>query len=241
MNSDENLIEIASARCLHQFYLLGSGGSQSHDSLASSHEYLIAYLQDFRVLDSICDTGEVWENPTDSPSPETLSYSWLLWQKKEQVKRLAWASFACDCTLTALTGRRGIVELSQLPKRMPCSEEIWEASTPAAWKSLSKTRPHLAKGALFSCCARSVIAGNAAPDDLSIFGKKLTAQFISRLLWDVKLSQSVERSHGFELGLEFLSDAHSRTKSRLLRGLDGLRKSLSSPSTVTGLIHHKYD
>lgn len=135
-------------------------------------------------------------------------------------------------------GKRGIIDLSELPQYLPCSEALWEAPNAASWKAFLNMQPQRANDALFSTCLHSVLADEPVQADLSVFGKKLCAQGIGRLLSDLKQLDIVQAPDLLQVGA--FSDAQGRMKEKLLHGLDALRKSLSNPSSITGLIHHKH-
>lgn len=154
-------ISYLSALCVHQIYSLGSGNRQLYQNADRTRGILVGGLRGMGCLTtrlSLEDKLEQEQNSTarDSTSnstathpstptlpvdPATQHEQWMAWVRREREKRMAWSSFEYDCSLCTLTGRRGAVDLSELPSRLPCAETLWDAPSATAWAAL-RTRLH---------------------------------------------------------------------------------------------------
>lgn len=281
-------ISYLSALCVHQIYSLGSGNRQLYQNADRSRGILVGGLRGMGCLTtrlSLEDQAEQaahaslthgmlqqFQNGVSGTAPQTptagnppsltaaLQEQWLSWMYREREKRTAWSSFEYDCSLCTLTGRRGAVDLSELPSRLPCAETLWDASSATAWAAL-RTRLHPdAQGALVSVVMRGALRDDSADSSsehsslpslhsststpnphmknqgVSFWGKRLCAQVIGRLLWDLKQLETLATSEYF--GMPSLSTAQTANKVRLLRALDNLLVSMDQPTTVADLISY---
>ncbi|CAK7226802.1 hypothetical protein SEUCBS140593_006365 [Sporothrix eucalyptigena] len=308
-------IAYLSALCVHQIYSLGSGNRQLYQNADRTRGILVGGLRGMGCLTTRLSLEDKIEQeqqqhtsgrdgsatgtthpstPTLSIDPATQHEQWMAWVKREREKRTAWSSFEYDCSLCTLTGRRGAVDLSELPSRLPCAETLWDAPSATAWAAL-RTRLHPdAQGAQVSLVLKVALsrdhdedladeddAGheNDSPSDedggdmseggsgtyvgtdrdtprvsagtsttitssassttapqVSFWGKRLCAQVIGRLLWDLKQLETLSTSEYF--GMPSLSTAHAANKVRLLRALDHLLVSMDQPATVADLISY---
>ena len=163
---------------------------------------------------------------------------WISWAERERENRIAWASFEYDCSLCTLTNRRGAVDLSELPPRLPCSETLWEASSAHAWAALRSRAPMKAQGAQLSTVIRAATSGKPLDEHVSTWGRRLCGQIIGRLLWDLKQLETVSTAEYFDLPSLF--KAHQHSKVSLLRGLDHLLHSMEQPRSTADLVSYKY-
>jgi hypothetical protein len=189
------------------------------------------------ILKSRVSTEFEKEDMKNGSSTDNTSNEWLRWKDQEQDKRIAWSSFEYDCSLCTLTSRRGAVDLPELPSYLPCAEPLWDAPTAQAWAALYSRLTLTGRGAPTSEVLRNVLAGKMIPADLPSWSKRLCAQSIGRLLWDLK--QLDIMSTTAYLKLPSLSAAQRQTKSMLLQGLSLICESMYSPSTTAELIHYK--
>jgi hypothetical protein len=165
-----------------------------------------------------------------------LQEDWMAWKEEEQETRLTWAAFEYDCTLCTLTNRRGAVDLAELPQKLPCIEILWDAPSAQAWKAL---KSHVS-GNKFDVSLAEALRDNLAGrihEGLTAWGKRLCAQVIGRLLWDLKQLQIMSMSNF--LGLTSLLSAQRESKIALLDGLNNLSRSMASPASIADLIHSK--
>jgi hypothetical protein len=123
---------------------------------------------------------------TSTMTNDHIVAEWLRWKDNEQEKRIAWSSFEYDCSLCTLTAKRGAVDLPELPHQLPCAEPLWDAPSSAAWAALYVRLSPTARGASTAKMLRNLLAGRGVPDDLPAWSKRLCAQSIGRLLWDIK-------------------------------------------------------
>ncbi|CAK7230083.1 hypothetical protein SBRCBS47491_007466 [Sporothrix bragantina] len=317
-------IAYLSALCVHQIYSLGSGNRQLYQNADRTRGILVGGLRGMGCLTtrlSLEDKLEQEQNssiningsgggstatthpstPTLPVDPATQHEQWMAWVRREREKRTAWSSFEYDCSLCTLTGRRGAVDLSELPSRLPCAETLWDAPSATAWAAL-KTRLHPdAQGAPVSLVLKAALSQDDSEDvmgndddaehdhdshrceddsdmseggsgtyvgtdrdtpristgasttivgstttttmpssttspQVSFWGKRLCAQVIGRLLWDLKQLETLSSSEYF--GMPSLSTAHAASKVRLLRALDNLLVSMDQPATVADLISY---
>jgi hypothetical protein len=166
-----------------------------------------------------------------------LPTEWLQWRNEEMEKRITWASFEYDCSLCTLSSRRGAVDLHELRSRLPCAEALWEAPSAQAWSALASCATSSLMGAFLPQMLRDIFAQTPIPADVPAWGKRLCAQVIGRLLWDLKQLEMASMSSF--LGLPSLTSAHKPTKVVLLQCLSNLCESISRPSCTADLIHLK--
>lgn len=161
-------------------------------------------------------------------------------EKGRAGNRVVWASFEYDCTLSTLTNRRGAVDLAELPTRLPCPEAVWEAPSAPAWNALRTHHSDRTMNASLPEALQKTLAAGVLPEqntDLPPWGKRLCAQVIGRLLWDLKQLQIMSMSDF--LGMKSLFAAQRQTKSALLHGLDKLADSMNTPGSIAELINYK--
>ncbi len=170
-------------------------------------------------------------------SNDNIAAEWLRWKDQEQEKRIAWSSFEYDCSLCTLTAKRGAVDLPELPHLLPCAEPLWDAPSPQAWGALYARLSPIARGASTFKMLRNLFAGKGVPEDLPAWSKRLCAQSIGRLLWDVK-QFDIMASTGY-LKLPSLAAGQRQTKPTLLQGLNALTESMYTLSSTAELIHYK--
>ncbi|KAJ5585777.1 hypothetical protein N7450_005564 [Penicillium hetheringtonii] len=211
------------ACCLYQIYSLGSGNWQMYQDADRSRGVLVGSLRGMGLLQSRISVEAT------KPEPQLLigtglaevQKEWTQWIIQEQEKRVTWSCFEYDCSLCTLTGRRGAIDLSELPSRLPCAEELWDAPTGMAWRALGLHSP-TSFGASVDVVLRELMAGRPIPSDtsLSSWAKRLCGQIIGRLLWDLKQLDTLSLS-GW-LGLTPLQSAQNQAKMSLLKSFDNL-------------------
>jgi hypothetical protein len=107
-----------------------------------------------------------------------------------------------------------------------------------AWAALYMRLTPTARGASTAKMLRNLLAGKGVPEDLPAWSKRLCAQSIGRLLWDIKQLDIMATSE--YLRLPSLAAAQRQTKSTLLQGLNTLTESMYTLSSTAELIHYKY-
>jgi hypothetical protein len=224
--------------CLHQIYSLGSGSRQLYQNADRSRGILIGSLRGIGALkSSLHMETDTQDLNLASADPSTVHSEWIAWIGSERERRSTWASFEYDCSLCTLTSRRGAVDLSELPRRLPCPDPIWEASSATAWAALRSRLSPDALGTPYSSVIAAVLSNNPVPEHTSSWGKRLCGQIIGRMLWDLKQLEILSMRHYF--GLPSLSAAQQQPKASLLRALDNLLKSLDRPISTSDLISYK--
>jgi len=174
------------------------------------------------------------------PSPENeqaLNHEWRSWIVRESGRRAAWAAFEYDCSLCTLTSRRGVVDLNELPSLLPCPESIWNATSAQAWYALVSRLGNDSSGPNLSVVIKLTLAGREAPSHLGSWAKRLCAQVMGRMLWDLWQLEVVAMPEF--LGLSSIISAHRESKTSLLKGLNTLVESLRAPSTTGDLSSYK--
>ncbi|KAF5700769.1 hypothetical protein FGLOB1_10561 [Fusarium globosum] len=228
-------VSYLNALCLYQIYSLGSGKRQLYQNADRSRGLLIGGLRGIGLLNprSSVTLSQDHETIRGYEDDHVLMKDWKEWIRVESGRRASWAAFEYDCSLCTLTSRRGIVDLSELPSELPCPESMWNASSARAWFALMSrlgpddSRPNLSR------VLKQALAGRELPLSLGSWAKRLCAQVIGRLLWDLWQIEVVAMPE--YLGLGSIVAAHQDTKRSLLKGLNKLVESLSSPSSTSDL------
>ncbi|KAF5695400.1 het-E-1 heterokaryon incompatibility protein [Fusarium denticulatum] len=228
-------VSYLNALCLYQIYSLGSGKRQLYQNADRSRGLLIGGLRGIGLLNprSSITLSHEHEISRGLEDHHVLANDWKNWIKMESGRRAAWAAFEYDCSLCTLTSRRGIVDLSELPSELPCPESMWNATSARAWFALMSrlgqddSRPNLSK------VLKQALAERELPSSLGSWAERLCAQVIGRLLWDLWQIEVVAMPE--YLGLGSIVAAHQDTKRSLLKGLNNLVESLSSPSSTSDL------
>ncbi|KAH8807130.1 fungal-specific transcription factor domain-containing protein [Xylogone sp. PMI_703] len=228
------------ACCIHLVYSLGSGNRRLYENADGSRGILITSLRAIGMLKSRLrseghpDDGA--EIPSLPPRDESqLKAQWVRWKDAETEKRVTWSSFEFDCSLCTLTNRRGVVDLHELPSQLPCADALWEAPSAEAWSALMSRASCNAQGAFLPRVLREIVAPKPISNDIPAWGKRLCAQIIGRLLWDLKQLERVSASDF--LGLPSLNSAHKPTRDALVKCLSNLCDSIAQPSCTADLIH----
>ncbi|KAJ9641667.1 hypothetical protein H2204_002729 [Knufia peltigerae] len=191
------------------------------------------------ILKSRVSTEVEDEDIRDALTVANATNEWLRWKDQEEEKRIAWSVFEYDCSLCTLTSKRGAVDLTELPSHLPCAEPLWDAPSAQAWNALHSRVSLTARGAPTSRILRNLLAGKEVPLDLPAWSKRLCAQYIGRLLWDLKQLDIMATNE--YLKLPSMSAAQQHTKSMLLHGLNTICESMYSPATTAELIHYNAD
>lgn len=183
------------------------------------------------------DNMPEYGHATTSDDQSALAQEWHAWIAREQDRRAAWAAFEYDCSLCTLTGRRGVVDLGELPPRLPCVEPLWNAASPQAWSALrSRLGPNTFSPNL-STVLKTALAGKEVPSTLGSWAARLCAQVLGRLLWDLKQLEIVAMPDHF--GLNCLLNAHKESKRSILNALMSILTLTASPFSTAELITYK--
>lgn len=228
------------ATCFHQIYSLGTGNRRLYELADASRGLLVTSLRGLGVLlpeSEHEDSALLDYTNLKQLNAAALESKWLRWRDKEMEKRMAWSVFEFDCTLCTLTSKRGAFSIAELPARLPCSESVWEAHSSQAWASMLPFASSPATGLLFYPLLRDIIAQKPALAQVPAWAKRLCAQAIGRLLWDLR--EIEDASTPSILGLPSLGRAHNETKTTLLKSLTALHDSLSRPTCTSDLVNMK--
>ena len=232
-------VSYLSACCLHQIYSLGSGNRSLYQSADRSRGALIGGLRGASILCArlqIEDDGSD-HNQANRERSTSEQKEWLAWRDQEQAKRLAWSAFEYDCSLCTLTNRRGAVGMGELPDHLPCTEPLWEAPSAGAWRALLNQSSVYARGFPSATLMRRLMSGYPPPADMPPWGKRLCAQVIGCVLWDLKQMEVSWMSSN--LGLSSLHFARLQTVSSVLQAFGSLSTSMSKATCISELISYK--
>jgi hypothetical protein len=188
--------------CLQNLYAMGSGSNTLYDAADVSRSVIIGNARRIGLFSGVLPGASSSPpsapnspllNPNTPPdeTPEQLNGRWREWREKEGLKRLAWGIFEYDSSFSTLSNRRGTINLNDIAIRIPCSEQLWEASTAAAWKSLLSCEPEVCSLPFYRTM-QGIISGRIDANTLSSWGKRICAQAVGRVMWDFKgLEESV--------------------------------------------------
>ncbi|RBR09334.1 uncharacterized protein FIESC28_09942 [Fusarium coffeatum] len=237
-NMSYNDVAYLNALCLHQIYSLGSGNRQLYQNADRSRGILIGGLRGIGLLKprNAVSSDERQEGVLSPENGHDLNHEWRSWIVRESGRRAAWAAFEYDCSLCTLTSRRCVVDLNELPSLLPCPESIWNATSAQAWYALVSRLGSDSSGPNLSVVIKLTLAGREAPSYLGSWAKRLCAQVMGRMLWDLWQLEVVAMPEF--LGLSSFISAHRETKRSLLKGLNTLVESLRAPSTTGDLISY---
>lgn len=221
--------------CLQNLYAMGSGSTSLYDAADVSRSVIIGNARRIGLFSGIINSptssspSSAPESPSIRPangahtpgekyrsdrqdSAADLEARWHEWRDKEGLKRLAWGIFEYDSSFSTLSNRRGAITISDITIRIPCSESLWEASTPGAWQDQLDTEDE-SRNQPFYHTLKSIISGRFDTKTLSSWGKRLFAQAMGRIMWDFKeLEESV-------LSLASVGTSFKPQKEMLLRCL----------------------
>ncbi|KAJ5223329.1 hypothetical protein N7468_007871 [Penicillium chermesinum] len=226
--------------CLYQIYSLGSGNRQLYQDADRSRGTLIGGLRGMGLLKS-----QISIDPESAPfklnphsDPLEVENEWLRWRDQEQERRVVWASFEYDCSLSTLTGCRAAVDLAELPRALPCAEDLWRAPSGQTWRSLASHLGPSAFGIPVTATLEPIMSGSKAlPSGLSSWGKRLCCQVIGRLLWDLKQLEVISLTR--VLRQPSLSLVQEQAKNGLLKGFDNISNEIKLPTSPVEVIDYK--
>lgn len=219
---------------------MGSGNRRLYEIADSSRGLLLTSLRGLGVLASHTDREE--SNGLDLKGIRGLDAAsiegiWLEWVDKERKKRIAWSAFEYDCTLSTLTSKRGAFNIAELPARLPCMESFWEAHSAQSWASLVSFSTSPPVGLPFYATVRDIIAKKSTLSTVPPWSRRLCAQAIGRMLWDLKEIEHASSPH--VLGLTSLATTHQESKAALLSSLTDLHDSQSNPTCTADIVNMK--
>lgn len=136
-----------------------------------------------------------------------------------------------------MTGKRGIINLTELPPIPPCSETLWEDSRFNDWDFL-KGQILLAEGsARLTTQLHLMMTECTFGNNLSLSAKKIFGQVMGRILWEHEELDIILEPYIPDFCSS--SETTDRRRTKLLQGLYVLRNSLSNLFSATGIIHHR--
>lgn len=89
----------------------------------------VAILRRLRVFD---------ESLVHKPIDDSPMAQWKAFIANEERRRTAMATFVLEAEVTTLMHTPPILTSSEIKTLLPCSEQLWEASTPEAWLALKR-------------------------------------------------------------------------------------------------------
>ncbi|KAK5075678.1 hypothetical protein LTR70_010026 [Exophiala xenobiotica] len=148
------------AMCFHQIHSLGSGNRRLYELADASRGLLVTSLRGLSILSSDREAHNNNDDFLDLKryTAAELEQAWIRWRDKEMEKRVAWAVFEFDCTLSTMTGKRGTFSIAELPAKLPCSESLCETHSAKAWASMISFATSPPDGVLFYPLLRDILA-----------------------------------------------------------------------------------
>lgn len=171
-------------------------------------------------------------------SDSELDQAWNRWRDSEIERRIAWSVFEFDCELSTLTSKRSAFSISELPRKLPCAESLWEAPSANSWASVILFSSSPPDGIPFYPLLRSIISSRRGGlKSVPSWARRICALVISRLLWDLRELEDASSSD--ILGLCSLVESHKAAKENLLASLMTINDSLSNPTCTHDIINMK--
>jgi hypothetical protein len=231
------------ASCLHQIYALGTGNRRLYEIADASRGLLVTSLRGLGLLSS---ESSINSNPDPigvdvqklkSMSSDELEETWTAWKDKEAAKRMAWTVFEFDCTVSTMTSKKAAFRIAELPSRLPCSENVWEAHSARAWAALVPFATSSPAGLPFYPTLREIIAHGRTAYPAPAWALRLCGVAIGSVLYDLKEVQDL--SAPGVLGMQSMTQAYQDTRQSLLSGLSSLEASLVKPTCTADVVNMK--
>ncbi|KAF3921579.1 hypothetical protein AA313_de0204845 [Arthrobotrys entomopaga] len=216
------------AFCLQNVYALGAGNKRLFEMTDATRSYMITACRNLGLFTPHNSRSsrprqkgpseDPFLPPNDVNDPEKVQQHWLHWKEEESKKRLAWCVFEVDYAVSALTNRRGNIALTDLCLPLPCEEILWEAPDAQTWAALYPRHKSVPpRGMPFYLILRDIMNGHQDQLNLSSWGRRLCAEGINRMIWDIR---ELEISPlGRVVQLPILSVGLKPAKDDLLKGL----------------------
>lgn len=232
------------AACLHQAYLLGSGDENIHSQINGVRSFLIDSLKNLKLLGS--DTSgrdgpaQVHVAPTRSEQAE-----WTAWVAQELEIRTTWAVFEFDCSFSLLTNSPCAIHLRDLPLRLPCSDELYNAPDAECWADLRFQSPYRDQGPQVSTVVAATAARKVLSDHISPWSKRLCTQVLERILRGYMgqtqrdSTIAAARHHGLDLGSATTEKAESLLWSISFLGKSVHEAAISKPLSTMDLFNFR--
>ncbi|EPS40082.1 hypothetical protein H072_6103 [Dactylellina haptotyla CBS 200.50] len=185
------------AFCLQSVYALGAGNKRLFEMADATRSYMINACRNLGLFTTPggrsprprqkSSSDDPFLPSTDVGDPEKVRQHWLHWREEEFKKRLAWCIFETDSAISALTNRRGNIALTDLLLPLPCEEILWEAPDAQRWAALYPIHKSIPpRGMPFYFVLRDIINGHHDQVNLTSWGRRLCAQGINRMIWDIR-------------------------------------------------------
>ncbi|ETN36250.1 uncharacterized protein HMPREF1541_08527 [Cyphellophora europaea CBS 101466] len=226
------------AMCLHHTYSLGSGNRRLYELADAARGTMVTSLRSTGILSLEASEGETLSSDNLQQMTESeLEVAWAQWRSSETLKRVAWMVFEFDCTVSMMTNKRGAFSISELPTRLPCADSLWEAqcASAKAWASMVFFSTESRRGLQTYTLMQQLTSQRSVISTIPSWGKRLCAQTISRLLWDLK--EMKDASAPIALGIPSIAAGYKSSNDTLLQSLNILNESLSSPINMSDIVN----
>ncbi|KAL5590251.1 hypothetical protein FOBRF1_013808 [Fusarium oxysporum] len=165
---------------------------------ASGHRRLYAHSRDLRSA-LVRHAGQAGlfqetkqpQGPSDNRSASTES-RWMDWVPAERQRRLGWAIYELDATVSILHNERPIFSIGNMGLYLPDEDVRWEAPTAYSWAALHPWQPSQEDRIDFRKAARESFIHIPAEDIHTIDDQHLHVLTITltRFLWSMKELQT---------------------------------------------------
>ncbi|OAL30104.1 hypothetical protein AYO20_08907 [Fonsecaea nubica] len=125
-------LPLAQARILNLVGLVQSEREQLRALAPRYHADLSRWCLESGVL-QVSSGGDLLEAETDSEGVEDRLRLWKKWIRVESLRRTGYMSWLLDCCLGYMANARPLCNMDDARTPLPCSESIWDASTPETW------------------------------------------------------------------------------------------------------------
>lgn len=164
-----------------------------------------------------------FENPQPAHPPASLEETWQIWIAAETLRRLGWAVYKYDASVSYLHNNRPFLTIGDINLRLPSSVEHWEALTPQAWASLHPWCKNVPSSPRLLPTVKMLFDGTPNPLERIVDEEHrfLVVLTLLRMLWSQK-----------EIGIHDLVNLPSYDDGRkiILRAMDQMTSSITELS-----------
>lgn len=147
-------------------------------------------------------SGDWAEASGETPS---LERAWLRWIDRESLKRAAFFAFVMDAQHSSVFSHVPALSVSDLRMSLPCSDTIWEATTPTHWKH---ERHHAQPEVSFLQVLRRLLTRRPLPAALSPFSRFIVLHGLFSITKHMQYREIVLRDVESENNLEPLNQEY---------------------------------
>ncbi|KAI8937388.1 hypothetical protein NX059_006592 [Plenodomus lindquistii] len=166
-----------------------------------------------------------FENSQPDHPPASLEETWRIWITAETLRRLGWAVYKYDASVSYLHNNRPFLTIGDINLRLPSSIEHWEALTPQAWASLHPWCKTVPSSPRLLPTVKMLFDGTPNPLERIVDEEHrfLVVLTLLRMLWSQK-----------EIGIHDLVNLPSYDDGRknILRAMDQMTSSITELSNT---------